>query len=329
MKIGGKKSPHYNKGRHDKKRHSKGHHGKKRHSKGHHGKKRATKKTKRSQFKKVSCSPGKLTRKTYHTCYNNSALINMRRLWNVRHPDDKIHSDNPRNIWREMRDKMAHVCESEKCWLNQQFMSNNISEELRTYTFAPSMPYKWKSNMNEWLTSTDLTQAMRHIEHAHKDFVFLGPSPIDFDLVKDGECIWPELCNFDLHKLRQKGKRKIGMIFNLDPHFKGGSHWVSVFVDCERKFILFFDSNGDPAPKEIIKLAERIKAQGNAINLDLEFRENAPMEHQYKNTECGIYSIYYIKSMVDGAHYNKFTEKGERIPDENMEELRKIYFSEL
>ena len=329
MKIGGKKSPHHSK-KHDRKgHHGKRHHSKKHHSKKHDGKKHHAKKTKRSQFKKVSCSPGKLTRKTYHTCYNNSALINMRRLWNARHPDDKIHSDNPRNIWRELRDKMAHVCETEKCWLNQHFMSNNISADLKTYTFAPSMPRKWKSNINEWLTSTDLTQAMRHIEHAHKNFVFLGPSPIDFDLVKDGECIWPELCNFNIDKMRQKGKQKIGMIFNLDPHFKGGSHWVSLFVDCDRKFIFFFDSNGDPMPKEIVKLAERIKTQGKAINLDFEIRENAPMEHQYENTECGIYSIYFIKSIVEGAHYNKFTEKGERIPDKKMEELRKIYFSEL
>lgn len=325
MNIGGKKNKHHSKKHNSKKRNNKKYYTK-RHTKPHT---KPDKKTRQSQFKKVSCSPGKLTRKTYHTCYNNSALINMRRLWNARHPDDKILNDNPRNIWRELRDKMSHVCETEKCWLNQHFMSNNISEELKTYTFAPSMPYKWNNNINEWLTSTDLTQAMRHIEHAHKDFVFLGPSPIDFDLVKDGECIWPELCNFDLHKMRQKGKRKIGMIFNLDPHFKGGSHWVSVFVDCDRKFVFFFDSNGDPTPKEIVKLAERIKAQGERDKLNLEIRENAPMEHQYENTECGIYSIYFIKSMVEGAHYNKFTEKGERIPDEKMEELRKIYFSEL
>ena len=64
------------------------------------------------------------------------------------------------------------------------------------------------------------------------------------------------------------------------------------------------------------------------MNVNLEFNENHPMEHQYENTECGIYSIYFIKSIVEGAHYKKFTDKGERIPDKKMEELRKIYFSE-
>ena len=37
-----------------------------------------------------------------------------------------------------------------------------------------------------------------------------------------------EICNFNLNKMI-KNKKKIGFIFNLDPHTKGGSHWVSMF----------------------------------------------------------------------------------------------------
>ena len=36
-------------------------------------------------------------------------------------------------------------------------------------------------------------------EHLHKDFDFMGPSPIDYDthLISD-ECVWEELCKFNL-----------------------------------------------------------------------------------------------------------------------------------
>ena len=64
----------------------------------------------------------------------------------------------------------------------------------------------------------------------------MGPSPIDYDthLVSD-ECVWEELCKFNLKNTINNGKRKIGIIFNLDPHFKGGSHWVAMFINTNDK----------------------------------------------------------------------------------------------
>ena len=75
---------------------------------------------------------------------------------------------------------------------------------------------EWKDNINEWLSSIDIDQFMRQYEHAHKDFIFLGPSPIDFDSKKIyGECVWEELCHFNLRKLLKRNKKKIGVIFKL------------------------------------------------------------------------------------------------------------------
>ena len=34
----------------------------------------------------------------------------------------------------------------------------------------------------------------------YDDFDFIGPTPIDFDTLVNGVCVWPELCNFDLIK---------------------------------------------------------------------------------------------------------------------------------
>ena len=36
-----------------------------------------------------------------------------------------------------------------------------------------------------------------------------------------------------------KGKTNIGIIFNLDPHYKQGSHWVAVFIKVRKKEIYY------------------------------------------------------------------------------------------
>ena len=61
-------------------------------------------------------------------------------------------------------------------------------------------------------------KVMRQYEHTFKNFIFIGPSPIDYDTRKlFGTCVWEELCNFNLNEYIKKKKDKIGIIFNLSP----------------------------------------------------------------------------------------------------------------
>ena len=39
----------------------------------------------------------------------------------------------------------------------------------------------WESNPKEWLSSDEILEVMKQYEHSHPEFVFLGPSPIDFE----------------------------------------------------------------------------------------------------------------------------------------------------
>jgi hypothetical protein len=45
---------------------------------------------------------------------------------------------------------------------------------------------------------------------------------------------------------------------------------------------------------------------------------------QYSNTECGMYSLYFIINMINGVPFRKFVKR--RIPDKDMLELRKVIF---
>jgi hypothetical protein len=280
-------------------------------------------------IKKVNCSPKRKDELNEFSCYTNKSLIQLRDRWNARHPDVKIISNSPKEIHKQLSEYLKDICNNEACWLRQEGAFKQLESELGD-SFAPESPPEWKTNPNEWLSSTDIMKVMRQYEKAYKEFDFIGPSPIDFDKRKlYGECIWEELCNFSLEKLIKNGKTKIGIIFNTDPHDKPGQHWISMFINIKKKKIFFFDSTGDPAPAEIKKLINRIKEQGLNLKPIINFKidSNEGIEHQYGNTECGIYSIFFIVHMLEDTMTEDYL-KTHILKDEYMEKFRRIYFND-
>jgi hypothetical protein len=279
------------------------------------------------KVKNVNCSPKDTKDLNDFTCYTDKDLYKLRDLWNARHPDVQIMTNDPKEIHKTLTKYMINVCSKESCWLKQNFLDNKTVKEL-TESFAPESPREWKTNPNEWLSSVDIMKVMKQYEKAYKCFDFIGPSPIDFDTkMLYGECVWEELCNFSLSEQIKKGKTKIGIIFNTDPHDKPGQHWISMFINIKKKKIFFFDSVGDKAPKQVMVLINRIIKQGKKLNINMKFDQNHPVEHQYGDTECGIYSLFFISHMLE----DKFTEhymKTHILKDNYMQKFRKVYFNE-
>ena len=141
---------------------------------------------------------------------------------------------------------------------------------------------------------------MEQYDHAYPEFRFIGPSPIDFDKkLAFNQCVWNDLCNIDIGQLIQNKKSKVGMIFNLDPHYKDGSHWVAMYFNSKTGEIYYFDSVGDKIPKQIKTLKESIVDQCSHLNIKTNFDELYPKtEHQMRNTECGMYCLYFIIMML-------------------------------
>jgi hypothetical protein len=281
------------------------------------------------KLKKINCSPKPKNEINHFTCYTNKSLYKLRDLWNARHPDLKINTNNPKEIHRLLSEFLRNVCNKESCWLKQKADFGQVNSDMAD-SFAPESPNEWKSNPNEWLSSIDIMNVMKQYEKAYKCFDFIGPSPIDFDTRKlYGECVWDELCNFSLAEQIKNGKTKIGIIFNTDPHNKPGQHWISMFINIKSKKIFFFDSTGDKQAPEIKVLVDRITEQGLALTPKIAFKydSNEGIEHQYGNTECGIYSLFFIVHMLE----DKMTEhylKTHILKDEYMSKFRKVYFND-
>jgi hypothetical protein len=114
---------------------------------------------------------------------------------------------------------------------------------------------------------------------------------------------------------------------------------VSLFIDVKDRTIFFFDSAGDPIPKEIKALVDRIQKQAREINgSKYAFHQNNPKEHQMGNTECGVYSLFFIITMLTSmspltrGRMNMRQKihlfKKRTISDKYIEKYRNVYFNE-
>ncbi len=220
---------------------------------------------------------------------------------------------------------MSSSCNKESCWLKHKCLKEGVSNSVLQNTFAPYQPLQWKKKPNEWLSSVDIQKVMKQYEKAYKCFEFLGPSPIDFDSHKlYGECVWEELCKFNLLDFIKRKKTKIGIIFNLDKHTEPGSHWVAMFINIKKKQITYMDSYGDAPPTEIDDLANKIKSQSASIGNPYEYNITT-LRHQYSNSECGMYCLHFIIESVKGKDWTYFNKT--KISDKKMKRLRNIYFN--
>ena len=285
-------------------------------------------KTYRGSHKKDKCAPKLGKDKLPFTCYTKNSLFKLKEIWNIKHPDMIIKSNKPREIWESLNYILGKTCNRESCWLKHKTLSENIPLDIKKNTFAPKRPEEWKLKPDEWLSSIEILEVMKQYEKIYPCFDFIGPSPIDYDKhVAYGECVWEELCEFNLEKTMSDGKRKIGVIFNLDPHDKPGSHWVALFINTDKKRIYYLDSYGEKIPSKINKFANKVKKQADVLGLGKYELLVNKRRHQFSESECGMYSLYFIIEMLKGRCFEKFTKQ--RIKDDFMKKLRKIYFNDV
>ncbi len=262
---------------------------------------------------KASCHPKKADATT---CYEKEDLQLLRRQWNRKNPTRKIVSTNPVKIRKELKKGMSQ-CTDELCWV--KLVKKNTRKRLVRKNFAVFHPKKWDENEKEWLSNYDISRVLNQYKEFHKEFDFIAPSPIDFDHKIGDHCVSDRLCHFHLPSYVKRGITKIAIPLNLDEHDKDGSHWVSLFVDLERKFVFYFDSANHAMPPEVRVLIDRIRAQTPLK----EYTQSA--QHQRGDSECGMYVLFFVISMLKGRTPKYF--KTHVITDSEVAKFRKIYFN--
>lgn len=259
-------------------------------------------------MKKDTCSP--LAEETPFSCYSVNELQQLKQVYNKTYRQ-KIRGVSAKEIWVELSKLLP--CKNESCFAT--------TLKVRTKAFAPKAPASWKKKANEWLSSLEFLRLFKQYEEAFPDFKFYGPSASDYDFkMGDGKCEFDDMCTLDVRTLPPHLK-KLGVVFNLDEHHKGGSHWVAMYVSVSKKAVYYFDSAGEKIPENIYKFYKQIQNQDDTY----QFFQNHPVVHQFGESECGMYAIFFILSMMYNENFSVFTKR--RWKDMTMNKLRKKIFN--
>lgn len=362
------------------------------------------------------CSPNN---NNSYTCFTNEDLIKIAEY--ISNKTNKILTIpkkfdivSRKQLWENIQENIGNLskCSEDYCLIKNKDIYNLIGKNKVEKIFRPEEPIKWLQNKTTWLSTVDIRKVMTQYQDKYSDFQFIGPTPIDFDKrFTEKICVNNSLCDFNLEKLVDSGKKRVGVIFNLDPHDMSGSHWVSLFIDTNTGGIYFFCSYGVKPNTQIYDFIKRVWKQGNklimnnkininnitnehtvvrkfktldrsslSVNNSKLFKKNmlvsfgnfdgnklklAPRtlnkiikvtdgniilqnelpinieqydviamksfrgfyndtRFQFKNTECGVYSIYFIESFLKGHSYNSILSN--IINDNEINKKRNIYY---
>lgn len=169
-----------------------------------------------------------------------------------------------------------------------------------------------------WLSNYNIDEVLKQYELEYPHYLFLGAVPRDFDIVRS------DIKNLDFEKLLKEGKTIIGIVFNLDNHNQGGSHWTSMIMDIGKSECYYSDSFGKKPVKEFINLINRFKDFCYKINNKFTFKYNKTA-HQSGNNACGVYSIYFQVKYIQGKSFDELSMN--YIPDAKMNKYRDVFFT--
>jgi hypothetical protein len=249
--------------------------------------------------------------------FDDKDIQRLRDVYNKEHPNElPIKSDSSEGLWSEIKARLHDKCKTGRA---ECIITSLMSR--------PKAPSGWKVNPEEWLSSTDIDKLENSFEELFPDYKHLGTFPIDFDAKSEtGKCLVSALCSMDIRKLAKDGKTQIGITFNTDVSTGPGEHWVAVFCDIRPELayprMTYFDSYAQRPEKEIKRLMLRWKEQWDSTKIHpqgMKLTYNKT-RHQYKDSECGMYCVYFHYCCLMGISME------ERIPDDVVNGFRRLLF---
>jgi hypothetical protein len=277
----------------------------------------------------TKCAPG--LKYEAGSCARLSILVELAKAYNYSAPikdkirmSDNLETLNPQKyklyLVDQINQRIGEKCTTQKCWAQQDFLHNmekNAREEFTKHTHRPDSP----QGKFEWLSTFDINDVMAQYYKMEKGFKFFGAVPMDF-----ADLSGIELASVDYNDYNKKGITKLGVIFNLDNHDQPGSHWTAMYTDLEKGNIFYFDSFGtkpEPRVRALMRQQARfLESQGKDVNkIRVDYNK---IQHQFKNSECGVYSTNFLIRMARGDDFDKLCNNA--ISDNKMNKCRRVYF---
>lgn len=236
--------------------------------------------------------------------------------------------------------KKITECDTERCVLTKlrpQLGNKVVNHELDT-RFKVEGP-----RGSDWLGDNNIDATLKQWHIKFPDFFpynFNMRNYASYSLDKDTMRVINEpdtLASINFEDLFEKGFRTAACICNTDTYQGKGKHWIALFVDARDNSpewtAEIFDSAGvTPYPewqswlsKTKIQLNELLDGGGGGNKKKEGFSVRASrMRHQDSNSECGVYSLFYVWARLNGISYRAFQEN--KVPDKLMFEFRQHLF---
>lgn len=291
----------------------------------------------------TKCAPSKKYKDG--SCFTYDILQKMVIQYNkkIKNPSEHLDYNEPKPVLvKVIKEKLSNKCDNQICWLRELIVDKIVNKQILNSTFRPEGP----EGKYDWLSTVDINKVLNQYTDVYDDFSYLGTLPYDFESLKILELHHKDL--FD--KYYNKGKTKLAMVINLDTHDMNGSHWVALYTDLKNKQVYFSDSGGVGPGIRIRKFINRIvkfiynkmypddnldinkilnlvkkKKNHNVLkkimNIDIKYNN---IQHQFNNSECGVYSINFITRLLAGEKQEDIINNV--IKDEEMNKYRKLYF---
>ena len=293
------------------------------------------------------CAPSK--KYENKSCFSLKSLQEIAKEYNKKHQDKIIITDDKENLVEQLETKFSKLCSTQTCWLETKILKEIDNNDIHNNTFRPFGP----DTKYAWLSTTHINDVINQYQTINNNFLFLGTVPYNFlEIPQLG------LDNFNFEENFNKEKYKIGLVINLDEAHQSGSHWVGLYADLLKNQVYFFDSVGKPPRKKIKKFINKIidflykkyyksfinvsniinsiNKLGNKEKRQKYFKQFANklkhfdirynhIQHQFKNSECGVYSINFLIRLVKNESFDNIIN--DITKDDRMNECRKVYFN--
>lgn len=297
-------------------------------------------------------SPSNYKRKNF----NKKSLLKIIEIYNAINSKKIIvkPKDTATVLFKKINMNLKKICGDNKYWLwcglldslvNNSKLSDILKSKYKTSLkyidnteLIPCKPVEWYKNEKCWLSNYDILNVMKQYSNTKKyKYSFLGVFPIDFsEKNSEGKCLYNSICAINISTYIKKNKKFIGFITNLDKHDEPGSHWTSTFIIIDPTVsaygAYYYDSGGKTIPSGVLNFLIDIKKQCEIKYPKKKFIiDYNKTRFQFKNTECGIFSILYQlrwinKFMIKDTNFDEIIKGNSNIDDDNMVKLRNRLF---
>jgi Asfivirus cysteine protease S273R len=200
--------------------------------------------------------------------------------------------------------KELNVQNESEIYSNYQFrtfIGENNAEKILKERFNPPGPHDSNALLNNLNIDDKQVQWMKVSEKVFgKKYKYIPYQMIDFDIVGT------ELSYIDIVDISKKYDC-MGVVLNTDISSGGGIHWFCLYCDFSTSgtnsdpyTIEFFNSSGRPYRPEVADWIERSKINLHRSGKYVKYIKAVQEQIQFSDTECGVWSLMYIQSRLNG-----------------------------